>query len=272
MEIITSRNNDNVKFIKSLNEKKERIKNNCYYLEGIKVINEVLERDKAIDIKFIAYSSILLERTNGGNDILQKIEKLDNIKKVEFSPEVFEYITDTKTPQGILVVMNIKEESYEELLNKGNNILLLDKVQDPGNIGTIIRTCDAFNVHDIIYLNGTGDIYSPKTVRSTMGSILRVNFARISEEELENLKNMAIRNKYEIIGTSLQTNNYVEKVKFGSNKNIIIFSNEANGISSNVQDICTKLVKINMSNSAESLNVGIATGIILHKLYNNSQN
>lgn len=267
MEIITSKSNDNVKFIKSLNEKKERIKNNCYYLEGIKVIDEVLKKDKAIDVKFIAYSSILLERINGGNDMLQKIEKLDSIKKIEFSPEIFEYITDTKTPQGILAVMNIKEYSYEELLNKGNNILLLDKVQDPGNIGTIIRTCDAFNIHDIIYVTGTGDIYSPKTVRSTMGSILRVSFVKIDDKELQIFKNLANNNGYEIIGTSLETSNYIENITFKSNKNIIVFSNEANGISSNVQDICTNLVKINMSDSAESLNVGIAAGIVLHKLY-----
>ena len=268
MEVITSKSNDNVKFIKGLNEKKERIKNNCYYLEGIKVIDEILSKDKAINVKFIAYSSILLEKVNGGKEMLQKIEKLDNIKKIEFSSEVFEYITDTKTPQGILAVMNINETSYKEMLNKGNNILLLDKVQDPGNIGTIIRTCDAFNIHNIIYLAGTGDIYSPKTIRSTMGSILRVSFVKIDENELSELKNYAISNNYEIIGTSLDTNNYIENMKFKNNKNIIVFSNEANGISSSVQDICTKLVKINMSNSAESLNVGIASGIVLHKMYN----
>ena len=270
MDIITSKSNDNVKFIKGLNDKKERIKNNCYYLEGIKVITEVLESDKAIDVKFIAFSSNILSKVNGGKEILQKLENLDSIKKIEFSPEVFEYITDTKTPQGILAVMNIVEKSYEEILDKGENILLLDKVQDPGNIGTIIRTCDAFNVQNIIYLNGTGDIYSPKTVRSTMGSMLRVSFVKITEEELEKLKNKAINTGYEIIWTSLQTNNYVENIKFSNNKNIIIFSNEANGISDNVKDICTRLVKINMADTAESLNVGIAAGIILHKMYSDN--
>lgn len=267
MEIITSKSNDNVKFIKSLNEKKERIKNNCYYLEGIKVIDELLNSNKIINIRLIAYSSTILQKINGGNNILKKIEKIDSIRKIEFSPEIFEYITDTKTPQGILAVMNINEKVYEELLKNNNNILLLDKVQDPGNIGTIIRTCDAFNIHNVIYITGTSDIYSPKTVRSTMGSILRVNFSKIDENKLPILKSIADNNGYEIIGTSLKTDNYIENIKFNNNKNIIVFSNEANGISSSVQEICTKLVKINMSNSAESLNVGIASGIILHKIY-----
>lgn len=270
MEVITSKNNYNVKFIRSLNGKKDRIKSNCYYLEGIKVINEILEGKKAIDVKFIAYSSIILERINGGSDLLRKMQTVANIKKIEFSPEIFEYITDTKTPQGILAVINIREKSYEELLNTSNNILLLDKVQDPGNIGTIIRTCDAFNIHDIIYLNGTGDIYSPKTVRSTMGSILRVDFSKITEEELATFKDVATNNGYEIVGTSLSTDNYLKKNKFNKCNNIIVFSNEANGISDSVKNICTKLVKINMSDSAESLNVGIAAGIVLYKLYNDS--
>lgn len=270
MEVITSKSNEKVKFLKSLNEKKDRIKNNCYYLEGVKVINEVIEGKKAINIKFIAYSSIILEKINGGIDIINKINKEDKIIKIELTPELFEYITDTKTPQGILAVIEICEKSYEEMLNKGENILLLDKVQDPGNIGTIIRTCDAFNICNIIYLNGTGDIYSPKTVRSTMGSILRSSFAKITEDELKALKDVAINNSYEIIGTSLNTDNYIENTKFKTNKNIIIFSNEANGISNSVQNICTKLVKINMSNSAESLNVGIASGIVLHKMYNDN--
>lgn len=271
MEVITSKTNLKVKFLKSLNEKKERIKNNCFYIEGIKVVNEVLEMKEAIDIDFIAFSSSILEKVSGGNEILNKLEKHTDVNRIEFAPEIFEYITDTKTPQGILAVIKITENKYIDMLNKGENILLLDKVQDPGNIGTIIRTCDAFNVRNIMYLNGTGDIYSPKTVRSTMGSIFRINFAKISDEELQDLKNNAISNGYEIIGTSLNTDNYVEKIKFNINKNIIVFSNEANGISKNVENICTKLVKINMSDSAESLNVGIAAGIILHKMYSDNK-
>ena len=266
MEIITSKSNDKVKFLKSLNEKKERIKNNCYYLEGVKVIEEVLE-NKAINVRFIAYSSIMLNKVNGGKEMLQKLDKFDNINKIELSKEIFEYVTDTKTPQGILAVIEIQEKSYIDILNTNENIVLLDKIQDPGNIGTIIRTCDAFNVHNIIYKNGTTDINSPKVVRSTMGSILRVSFVKIDVEELLEFKKKLINNKYIVTGTSLETDNYIENIEFNKAKNIIVFSNEANGISEKIQQICDRLVKINMSNTAESLNVGIAAGITLHKLY-----
>lgn len=267
MEVITSKSNDKVKFLKSLNEKKDRIKNSCFYLEGIKVINEVLDSKKAVNVKFIAYSSILLEKSNLGKNLIKRLRLQKNIEIFELTQELFEYITDTKTPQGVIAVMQIEQLKFDDILKENNNIVLLDKIQDPGNIGTIIRTCDAFNIHDLIYLNGTGDIYSPKVVRSTMGSILRVNISKINNNDINVFKQIAKENGYKILGTSLQTNNYLENYKFKNNKNIIVFSNEANGISNEIKNICDDLIKINMSSTAESLNVGIASGIFLHKMY-----
>lgn len=267
MDVITSKSNDKVKFLKSLNEKKDRMRKNCFYLEGIKVINEVLDSKKAINVEFIAYSSTILEKSDLGIKLLQRLKKQDGIEIIEFSKELLEYVTDTKTPQGVVAVLEIKEKDYIEILKSNSNIVIMDKIQDPGNIGTIIRTCDAFNIHNIIYLQGTGDIYSPKVVRSTMGSILRVDISKVNIEELDNFKKYAIINGYKIIGTSLKTNNYFEEYAF-NNRNILVFSNEANGISKEIESICDDLIKINMSDSAESLNVGIAAGIVVHELYN----
>ena len=115
MEVITSKTNVKVKFLKGLNEKKERIKNNCFYIEGIKVVSEVLKMKEAINISFIAFSSEILKKVSGGSDILNELSKNDDINKVEFTPEIFEYITDTKTPQGILAVIEIKESAKKEV-------------------------------------------------------------------------------------------------------------------------------------------------------------
>ena len=268
MEVITSKSNDKVKFLKSLNDKKERIKNNCFYLEGVKVVSEILSMEKAVNIKFIAYSSTILKGVNGGECLLSKLINFD-VKIIEFSKEIFEYICDTKTPQGIIAVIEIKEKTYNQMLENGDNILLLDSVQDPGNVGTIIRTCDAFNIRNVIYTTGTVDIYSPKTVRSTMSAICKVNFAKVLSNELDKFKIDSKKYGYTVIGTSLQTDNFFEGYEF-ENKNIIVFSNEANGISKEISSICDDLIKINMSQTAESLNVGIAAGIILHKLYSNN--
>lgn len=265
MEIITSKSNEKVKFLKSLNEKKFRQKNMCFYLEGIKVVDEVLNSSRAIDIMFIALSTEILKCVNGGQDFLEKIEKSKNIIAYDLKKEVFESIVDTKTPQGILVVLKIKEYNLLDVLKKdeknklNNNILLIDKIQDAGNMGTIIRTADAFGVNTILCMEGTVDIYSPKVIRSTMGSILRQKMVYIKKEELDILKN----SDYRIVGTSLNTNIYIDELDF-SRKSIYVLGNEANGMSKEVESICDNLVKIKMSGNAESLNVGIAAGIILY--------
>jgi len=127
MEIICSKSNNNVKFVRSLNEKKFRMKNNAFYLEGIKVVNEILDKEKAIDIKFIAYSKSILLTSNGGKEILERIESIENIKILEFDENIFKYVTDTVTPQGILIVLEIPKYDLEsELKSNNNNILILD--------------------------------------------------------------------------------------------------------------------------------------------------
>ena len=140
--------------------------------------------------------------------------------------------------------------------------MLLDKIQDAGNIGTIIRTADAFNVKGIICMENTADVYSPKVVRSTMGSILREKIIYIKSEDLFGLKKYG----HILYGTSLSSNKYIEDINF-SKKSIFVLGNEANGISEEVEKVCDSLVKIKMSGNAESLNVAIAAGIILHAQY-----
>ena len=264
MEVITSKANEKVKFIKSLNDKKARKINNVFYLEGIKVVEEVINNVKAIDIMFIAYSDEILNNINGGKKFLNLIKVLElenDINILNIKKEIFESITDTKTPQGVLAVIKIRKYDIDDILNE-DKILLLDKIQDAGNIGTIIRTADAFNVKGIICMENTADVYSPKVVRSTMGSILREKIIYIKSEDLFGLKKYG----HILYGTSLSSNKYIEDINF-SKKSIFVLGNEANGISEEVEKVCDSLVKIKMSGNAESLNVAIAAGIILHAQY-----
>ena len=253
IEVITSKSNEKAKFIRSLNDKKGRQKNGCFYLEGIKVVNEVIERRGAINLRFIAYSEEILINVNGGKEILNKIKKIQN--KISFSKDVFNTLTDTKTPQGILAVL--------EVLND-ENILVLDKVQDLGNLGTIIRSADAFGIKQIICTSGTADVYSPKVLRSTMGSILREKITYIDNlQKLEELKKYG----FAIVGTTLNEKSIsIEKFDF-SKKSIFVMGNEANGISKEIEKICDYFIKIPMTGNAESLNVGVATSIILYKQF-----
>lgn len=261
MELIVSKSNDNVKFIRSLNEKKYRTKYNAFYLEGVKVTNEILDKNEAIDILFIAYSKSLLISTNGGQALLNRISSLKNVKVLEFEENIFKYMTDTVNTQGILVVMKIPKYSLENEENK--NIILLDKVQDLGNIGTIIRSCNAFGVDTILCTSGTADVYSPKAVRATMGGILNVKIIYLDDIEKLNLfKKMG----YKIATTSLKTQNSIDSIDY-NNKYIFVMGNEANGVSKEILDISDFVVKIPMSEKIESLNVGVATSIILYEQY-----
>ena len=261
MELIVSKSNDNVKLIRSLNEKKYRTKYNAFYLEGVKVTNEILDKNEAIDILFIAYSKSLLISTNGGQALLDRISSLKNIKVLEFEENIFKYMTDTVNTQGILVVMKIPKYSLENEENK--NIILLDKVQDLGNIGTIIRSCNAFGVDTILCTSGTADVYSPKAVRATMGGILNVKIIYLDGiEKLNLLKKMG----YKIATTSLKTQNSIDSIDY-NNKYIFVMGNEANGVSKEILDISDFVVKIPMSEKIESLNVGVATSIILYEQY-----
>lgn len=269
MENITSKSNQKIKYIKSLNEKKFRQKYSQYYLEGIKVVNELLDmyNQRAIDILSIACSYDILNKTKGGLSIISRLEKISNLEILNMDSDIFKTITDTVSPQGILAVLGIPENSIDDI-NIDTNILILDKLQDAGNVGTIIRTADSFNVRTIICLEGTTDVFSQKVLRSTMASILRVNVIFVSNNELtENINK--IKNKgYNIIGTSLQTDKYLSK-DILNGKCAFVVGNEANGISEEVIKECDNLVKIPMSSSVESLNVACATSIILYEQFKN---
>lgn len=261
-DLIISKFNEKVKFIKSLNSKKGRQKSMNFYLEGIKVVTEVLE-SKAVNVKFIAYSKELLLNSSGGADVLEKVINQNKHKLYEFSKQVFESMVDTQTPQGILAVLEIQNNRE---IKKEKNLMVIDKVQDAGNLGTIIRSCDAFDVHQVICMSGTVDVYSQKVLRSTMGSILRENVIYIDDfKTLLDLKS----DGYTIVGTVLDNNSvYIENLNF-EKKYIFIMGNEANGISNQIRQICDIFLKIPMSSTAESLNVSIASSIILYEQFKN---
>ena len=260
---ITSKSNEKVKYIKSLNEKKFRQKYRSFYLEGIKVVDEAID-NKAVNIQFIAYSESMLRKSNGGSQLIEKIINT-NIEKVLLSDDIFRYVTDTVNPQGVLAIIDIKEQTLN-MIDSKSDVIILDKVQDLGNIGTIIRSADAFGIKNIIALSGTADVYSPKVLRSTMGSILRENILYVNEESIESIFSFLKKNNFKVVGTSLNTDNYLENLE-KNQKYAFVVGNEANGISNEISKKCDTLIKINMCDTAESLNVGVATGIVLYEIF-----
>ena len=254
MQVITSKDNEIVKNIKKLKDKKYRNQENKYLVEGIKMVEEAV-REKAKIVKVVVCEDCI----NNGTikqDLLYEIAKEDCIY---VSEKVFQTITDVENPQGILAVIEEQKEnsiSYDE-----DVILVLDGIQDPGNLGTILRTLDATGLKQIILSENTTDVYNPKVVRSTMGAIYRLNIIK-SNNIVETLKDMK-KHKYDILVTSLQTDESIYDIDY--KKKVIVIGNEANGVSEKVVELANRKVKIPMFGKTESLNAAVATGIILYE-------
>ncbi len=236
MQVITSKENEIIKSIKKLKDKKYRDEQNKFLVEGIKMVQEAINEKAKID-KIVVCEECINDGTIG-QDLLYEIAKQDCIYT---SKKVFESITEVTTPQGILAVMQ-KENGEESISYEEDVIVVLDGIQDPGNLGTILRTIDSVNLKQVILSENTADPYNPKVVRSTMGAIYRVNMIR-SKNIVETLKNMK-KHKYDIVATSLQTGETIYDIDY--KKKVIVIGNEANGVSKEVLELANKKVKIPM--------------------------
>lgn len=253
MIFIESKGNNLFKETKKLKERKNRIKSGKYIIEGFRLVQEAFKAK--IDIDYLIVTGDGKEKI----DLYLSDYISDDTSIYEMSDLLFKELISTEQPQGIVAVINMNEKAID--LN-GNFYLLCDKVQDPGNLGTIIRTAHAVGVQGIILTKGTVDIYNEKTIRSTMGSIFYVpihyddeNFTLVKKLKSEGFKTVV---------TSLDTDkNFFEEDIRG--KVLLTVGNEGNGVSDEVYELADIKVKIPMPGNAESLNVAIATSVIMYE-------
>ena len=250
--IYSVKNNKITELIRIRDNKKYRDENKLLFLEGERLINDTENE--------LLVSLFISENYNGD---LSKFK--DNTKYI-VSESVFNKIKDTKSSQGIIAIAkNQLINSYQKIFDDDiSNIVLLEDVSDPGNLGTIFRTCEASGIKDIVITSNCCDPFMPKVLRASMSSIFRIKLY-IIDDVLEFLK-LAMSNKYKLVATTLDSNNKYYNYNFNENKNIIIFGNEANGISKEVISICDGNVTIPMDGSIESLNVSISCALILYEI------
>ena len=251
MIYIESKENNLFKQIKKLKERRFREKEGLFILEGLRLIEEAIKANVEIDKIIIAKDyEKRFEYFYLDNNIIKE-------KTIIISNNLFSQISSTENSQGIIAV--VKKKKYEKNLN-GNFYLICDKVQDPGNLGTIIRTAHAAGVNGIILTKGTVDIYNDKTIRSTMGSIFYIPIF-YDDKNYSIIKSLK-EDGFNLVATSLaESKNFFEENLKG--KTILAVGNEGNGISDELFELADKKVKIPMPGGAESLNVSIATSIIL---------
>ena len=258
MQVISSKDNEIIKNIRKLKEKKYRDLENSYIIEGIKLIKEaIVEKAK---IKQIVMCENYTDNEEIDKETLYEIAKYNLIYVTE---KVFNLITDVKTPQGIIAVIeknNIKN-TINQIDYSQDIIIALDDLQDPGNLGTILRTVDSANLNQIILSKNSADSYNPKVVRSTMGAIFRINIIEV-EDLQETLKEIQ-KNKFKVMVTALDADNSIYNVDY--NKKVIVIGNEANGVSKEIQAMADEKVKIPMLGKTESLNASVASGIMIYE-------
>jgi len=236
MQKISSKDNEFIKHIKKLKDKKERDLSNEYMIEGIKLINEAIQ-EKA-KIKQIIICDDCEKSETIPKELMYEIAKYECIY---VTSKIFESITGVINPQGILAVIE-KNNTNNQIKYDEDIIVALDDIQDPGNLGTILRTIDSVGLTQILVSKGTADCYNPKVVRSTMGAIFRVRIIEC-EDLKETLKEIK-KNKYKIVVTSLQTENKIYDINY--NKKVIVVGNEANGVKKEIQELANEKIKIPM--------------------------
>ena len=274
--MIVSKNNEKIKYINSLKDKKYREKYNRYVLEGIKVIDEHTSLAEQDSPELIVLCKELLLKAKGGEKIYSLVEKLEKSGKLEWDKNlfevdrnVFEHISDTETPQGILIVLEKKKidlETLKESVSKEEKFIILDQVSDAGNMGTIIRSAIAFGVNNIICTKGCVDVYSPKVIRSAMGAIEKVKLYNIDKLDKDVVLKVLEENEYVLCGTDLNAKKYLNEIK-PNNKLVYVLGNEANGVSDEYKSYCKENIKIPMEPIQESLNVAIAAAILMYNGY-----
>lgn len=245
---INSFDNDKIKkVIKLISNKKTRKEEKAFVVEGIKLVKEAIKYAK---VKEIFCTKNIYNEFNF-------LKKIDNVYIV--SDKCFQKMSETKTPQGILATIEIKERTKEEIYKENTFIIYLDSINDPGNLGTIIRTGEAVGVTGIIASSDTVDIYNPKTIRASMGSIFRIPFI-YSNSLIEELK-FAKSKKISTYAMELKNSNDYTENDYKKSIGIII-GNEANGIKKEIIEVAEKTIKIPMQGSVESLNAAVAMSVI----------
>lgn len=240
--LITSLNNEHIKELIKLKEKKYRDLSNTFLIEGRHLVLEAHREKKIVEL--------ILEQ--------DELFPLDT-NTLYVSSNVMKRLSDLSTPSNVMAVVEKLDEKPI-----GEKILILDNIQDPGNLGTIIRSAVAFNFDTIVLSPGTVDLYNPKVIRSTQGMMFHIN---IIVKEPVSFINELKNEGYKIVGTKVTNGVDVRDSKTYSHFALII-GNEGKGMSEELSELCDEYLYIKMNDQCESLNAAVAASILMYEISN----
>ncbi len=253
--MITSTSNIKVKRLVSLKKKKKlRDSEKVFLIEGPRMFREV---PKSSLLEIYATRSFMEKE----EESVKEKAASSGIMPEFLSDAVFEYVSDTKTPQGILCVVRQTEKSLGEVTGGDNPLLLvLDNIQDPGNLGTILRTAEGAGITGIIMSGDCADVYNPKTIRSTMGSIYRMPFVYV--KELTEIIRRLQQEDFCFFAAHLEGSSSYDEVCYRG-KSAFLIGNEGNGLKKEVAECADQYIKIPMCGQVESLNAAVAASVLM---------
>ena len=265
-EIITSLQNQFIKLAASLKQKKYRDELNLFIVEGVRLVEEAAQSNWLIETCIYTAEVLQQERVQ---EIITDL-KSKHCRMIQVSAIIYNKITDTKAPQGIMAIAQKYAYQLSDVLTSEKKpfFVVLDELQDPGNVGTIIRTAAAAGCTGVILTKGCTDVFASKVVRASMGSIFHVPiFEGFTNSEVISC---FAKHEIDILSTSLESSNVYFKVDF--NKSIaVVFGNEANGVSRQLLEHAQDRLYIPLLGRVESLNVAASAAIILYEVVRQRQ-
>lgn len=252
---INSKENSKIKYVRSLYTKKYRDEEKAFVVEGTKFVLEAI-KEKA-NLNYIIIKASFRDKIETSLNLL---DEQRNILYFICDDDVFDSISDTVNSQGVLAVIKKREYFIEDIITSYKYIVFLDRIQDPGNLGTMLRTVDAFYPAALVLNKGCTDVYSPKVARSSAGSIFRVPLV-YCQDEIKTITNLK-KNGFKVYSTVVDSSLSFEDILI-TEKICIIIGNEGSGVSQEIINLSDQAISIHMSGKSESLNASIAAGITI---------
>ena len=259
--MITSSANDRIKQIRKLQERKERLESGLFYLEGLRIVGEAVESGAAIDTLVVAPE---LLKSDFGQDLVEAQARL-GVAVLEVSAEVFRRMALKDGPQGIGAVVRQKWLPLSHARPQpGRPWVALDAVADPGNLGTILRTSDAAGGEGVILLDQSTDPYDPSAVRTSMGALFDQKIVRASFDEFAAWKKSG---DWQLVGTSDKATQDYHAYRY-PRALVILMGSERQGLQPQHLALCDQVVSIPMLGKSDSLNLAVATAVVLYEVLN----
>jgi TrmH family RNA methyltransferase len=264
MTLITSFSNQNVKLIRKLDQKKYRQETGLFFIEGLRTVGEAIQTGAPIESLVVSPPLIV---SDFGHSLLQH-PALQNVDRIEVSAEIYQKIAHKDGPQGIGAIVKENWQSLDHLSVGQNDLwVALDAVSDPGNLGTIMRTADGVGCRGLILLGHSTDPYDPTAVKASMGAIFSMDLV---QTEWQTLQEWGNGHHMAIVGTSDSAAQDYQSIDY-QRPLILLMGSERHGLSAEMQSACDHMVFIPMEGRSDSLNLAIATAVMLYEIYNQSR-